>query len=136
MRVLALDVGERRIGVAVGETDLRLASPVTAYARVRDASHDVAAVLRIAAEHEADEIVVGLPLSLSGDAGPQAQAVSRFARQLARASDLPVKTFDERHSTAEAERRLLDAGASPSRDRSRLDAAAATVILQAYLDSR
>ncbi len=135
MRVLALDVGERRIGVALSDPLGIIAAPVTAIERTNLPS-DIEAVLDMAAEHEVSEIVVGLPLSLSGRAGPQAGRVQTFVRHLSQHSAIPVVCVDERYSTVEAERRLRESGVQPSRDRKRLDAASAAVILQAHLDAR
>ena len=135
MRVLALDFGERRIGVALSDPTRMLASPLTTLSRGRDGS-DVAEVLRLAAENDVGEIVIGMPVSLSGRRGPQADRVTRFAEALRRATDIPVLSADERYSTVQAERSLRESGVEPSRERSRVDAAAAAVILQSYLDSK
>ncbi|MBM3944034.1 MAG: Holliday junction resolvase RuvX [SAR202 cluster bacterium] len=132
---MALDVGERRIGVALSDPLLLLASPLTAITR-KSLSSDIEAVLRLASEHEATIIIVGLPISLSGKHGPQAKVTKEFAKALEAQSPVPVKMFDERFSTFEAEQRLRDSGAKPSKDRGRVDAAAAAVILQGYLDKR
>ena len=135
MIVLALDVGERRIGLAVSDPTGLLATPLTAIHRTQEAG-DVDEVLRLAAEHDAEEIVVGLPLELSGRRGPQAGRASAFARALAGRTKIPVETTDERYSTVEAERRLRDSGVKPSKDRARVDAAAAAIILESHLDAR
>lgn len=135
MRVLALDFGERRIGVAFSDPTRMLASPLTTLTRGRGGS-DVEEVLRLAAENDVLEIVVGMPVSLSGRMGPQAYRVARFVDALRRATDIPVLTADERYSTVQAERSLRESGVEPSRDRARVDAAAAAVILQSYLDSK
>lgn len=135
MRVLALDVGDKRIGVAVGEAEVRLASPLTTISRASE-PEDVDAVLGLAAEQGAGTIVVGLPLSLSGRMGAQAKSVAHFAKVLASRASVPVETVDERYSTVQAERLLTEGGVKASRDRARVDAAAATVILQSYLDAR
>ena len=135
MRVLALDVGEKRIGVALSDPTGLLASPLTTISSTSE-SRDIDAVLRLAVEHEVEEIIVGLPLSLSGRLGPQAKQVARFVGSLSKRADVEVKTLDERYSTAEAERLLRQAGVEPSRERARVDAAAAAVVLQAYLDSK
>ena len=135
MRVLALDVGEKRIGVALSDPTGLLASPLTTISSTSE-SRDIDAVLRLAAEHEVEAIIVGLPLSLSGRLGPQARQVARFAGTLSKRADVEVKTIDERYSTAEAERLLRQSGVKPSRQRARVDAAAAAVVLQAYLDSK
>ena len=97
---------------------------------------DVDAVREIAAQRDAAEIVVGLPLTLSGKVGPQARRVQTFIRRLSERVEVPVTEFDERYSTVEAERLLRQSGVEPSRDRKRVDAAAAAVILQAYLERR
>jgi putative Holliday junction resolvase len=135
LRVLALDVGEKRIGVALGDPTGLLASPLTTISRTGE-SADVDEVLRLARQHEVSEIIVGLPLSMSGAVGPQAKLVSGFTDVLADRVDVPVKSVDERLSTVEAERLLRESGVKPSRDRARVDAAAAAVILQSYLDSK
>ena len=135
MRVLALDFGERRIGVALSDPTGMLASPLTTLTRGRDGS-DVGEVLRLAAENDVGEIVVGMPMSLSGRRGPQADRVTRFADALRRAADIPVLSADERYSTVQAERALRESGVEPSRERGRVDAAAAAVVLQSYLDAK
>jgi putative Holliday junction resolvase len=134
LRVLALDVGERRIGLALSDPTGVIASPIGAINRATE-SEDIEAVLRLATEHGAAEIVVGLPLSLSGEMGHQARAVRRFSQGLSKLSALPVRTVDERYTTVQAERLLREAGVEPSRDRARTDAAAAALILQSFLDS-
>ena len=135
MRVLALDVGGRRFGVAIGDVETGLAVPLTAFQRASE-PQDIEAVRRLVDENDVQEIVVGLPLSLSGRMGPQAQEVSCFVEALRERVCVQVRTVDERYSTVEAERRLTEAGVKASRDRPRLDSAAATIILQSYLDSR
>ena len=132
---MALDVGGKRIGVAVSDPTGLVPTPITAIG-TRSESEDVDAVLLLADEHAVEEIVVGLPLSLSGQHGPQARKVTRFAESLSSRASVPVTTLDERYSTAEAERLLRESGVQPGRERARTDAAAAAVILKAYLDSR
>ena len=131
--VLALDVGDRRIGVAACDPTGTLASPVTTIERSDEAS-DIEAVLGLASERGAAEIVVGMPLSMSGARGRQARKVEAFTRALASAASVPVNVIDERLSSAQAERLMREAGRRPSVNRALVDAAAATVILQAYLD--
>ncbi len=128
MRVLALDVGERRIGVAVSEGVL--ATPHSVIYR-RSKAQDFAAVARLVAELGAEKVVVGLPLSLSGDVGPQARRVMRYAQALAKALAVPVELYDERYSTVTADELLAEGGRK--RRRTPIDAAAAAVILQGYL---
>jgi|TARA_B100001971_G_C17882991_1_gene379055 putative Holliday junction resolvase len=128
-------VGERRIGLAISDPGGRLATPYSAIRR-RDQQRDIAAVLKIAREEEITLIVVGMPWSLDGSVGPQAERTLAFCRALEASSHVPVEVWDERYSSVEAEHRLIEAGVSPSRNRGRVDASAAAVILQAYLDAR
>ena len=131
---IGLDVGDARIGVAESDGSGILASPRSAIARDNEVT-DVAAVLRAATEANADLIVVGMPLTLSGGTGMQARKTRWFVNVLKRHTEIRVVTWDERFSTAEAERGIRQAGGKPSRDRGRLDSAAAAIILQSYLDS-
>ncbi len=137
-RLLALDVGERRIGLAVGDTDTRLATPLRTLRRTKSPADDAVAIARIAGDEGAQALVIGLPLTEGGEAGAQARAVRSFAGHLYRNLRLPLHWQDERYSTVEAQRRLGPAGSSPRRQRQRreeqIDALAAAVILQAYLD--
>ena len=134
-RLLALDIGARRIGVALSDPTGLLASPLTALS-AQGRKRDVAAVLDLAREHGVDGIVVGLPVSLDGELHGQGRTVAAFAKALAAESPVPVETWDERFSTAEAEALLRQSGRQPSRERGRVDAAAAAVILQGFLDAR
>ncbi len=135
MRILALDVGDKRIGVAVSDLLGILASPLIAIERTSD-SKAIDAILEIADEQEAGEIVVGLPISLSGGYSDQTKSVAAFVRKLEARSPVPVNTADERYSTVEAERLLSQSKPQRARSRGEIDAAAAAVILQSYLDSR
>ena len=135
MRFLSLDVGEKRIGVALSDPTGMLATPLTTIRRTGEAP-DVDEVLRLADEHEVGEIIVGMPLSLSGHKGPQAHRVARFEAALAQRAAVPVTSVDERYSSVQAEGLLRASGVQPSRDKARVDAAAAAVILQSYLDAR
>jgi putative Holliday junction resolvase len=132
MRVIALDVGERRIGVAVSDPTGTLVTPHTVIQR-RSKAEDFATVARLVAELEAERVVVGLPLSLNGEVGPQARRVTRYARALAQTLDVPVELYDERYSTVTADALLAESG---HKRRVPIDAAAAAVILQNYLESR
>ncbi len=133
-RVIGLDLGDARIGVAICDPDRRLALPLGTI-HVGRPPGELIAVRDLAREHDADLVVLGLPLHLSGDEGDAAAKARAFAEGLA-ATGLRVELHDERLSTVEAERALRDAGV-PGRDRRRsVDAAAATVILQSWLDGR
>ena len=131
---MALDVGDRRIGVALSDPSGMLASPLTTINRTLSVDEDITAILELARKQGAGEIVVGIPKPLAGGSSPQTKATDRFYRALAAKSSVPVKRWDERLSTVEAERRLIEAGVEPSREKGRVDAAAAAVILQSYLD--
>jgi putative Holliday junction resolvase len=133
---MALDVGDRRIGVALSDPTGMLATPVTAVDRVAAKPSDIDEILRIARERGAESIIVGLPLSLSGAEGAQAKGVRAFVSDLSARAGLPVDTVDERYSTVQARRMMRESGTGRSRDRGRVDASAAAVILQAYLDAR
>ena len=135
MRILALDVGDKRIGVAVSDLLGILASPLIAIERTSD-SKAIDTILEIADEQEVGEIVVGLPISLSGGYSEQTRSVAAFARKLEDRSPMPVKTADERYSTVEAERLLSQSKPQRARSRGEIDSAAAAVILQSYLDTR
>ncbi len=134
-RALCLDVGERRIGLAICDPEGRLATPYSAITR-HDEQRDIEAVLKIACEEEITRIVVGMPWTLDDTVGPQAELTLVFCRALEASSHVPVEVWDERYSSVEAEHRLIEAGVSPSRNRARVDASAAAVILQAYLDAQ
>jgi putative Holliday junction resolvase len=131
-RVIGLDVGERRIGVAVSDPTGTLATPHTVIYR-RSKAEDFATVARLVIELEVERVVVGLPLSLNGEVGPQARRVSRYAQALAQRLDVPVELHDERYSTVTADALLTESG---RKRRVPIDAAAAAVILQDYLDSQ
>ena len=136
MRIIALDVGERRIGVALSDPTGTLASPLTT---INHASEGIQptldAIVRLVQENEASEIVVGIPVSMSGREGPQARVIRDFVKRLAERTTVPIRRVDERLSSVQAERMLRDSGARPSRDKGKIDAAAAAIILQSYLDS-
>ena len=130
---VGVDVGEKRIGLSRSDALGILASPVTTLTR-KSTSADIDAVLRFAAESGALEIVVGMPTSLSGKAGPQAQVTGEFIAALANQSHVPVREQDERMSSVEAEGMLRASGKKPSRNKASIDSAAAAIILQRFLD--
>jgi putative Holliday junction resolvase len=146
-RSVCLDVGERRVGVAVSDVEGRLASPLTVIVR-RGADHDFRQIADVVRREGAVRLVVGLPKTLNGEVGPQARRVQRWAERLAPHLDVPIVFADERYSTAEARRRLAGTGLPDDRGQrggraartgagragTAIDAAAAAVILQDYLD--
>lgn len=134
MRALGLDLGSRRIGVAVSDGDRRLATPVATVPRAKSLELDQRAIGELVAEWEAGVVVVGLPLSLDGSIGPAAQRVLDEVAELARVLDVPVETVDERFTTVTADQQLRSSGVK-GRNRTRvIDQAAAAVLLQAWLD--
>jgi putative Holliday junction resolvase len=135
VRVLALDAGERRIGVAMSDADGMLAMPLTTL-RARPLDRALAQIADLVQEHAVDEVVVGLPLTMSGEIGPQAKVVQTFAAALQTALGHEVHLFDERLTTVVAEQMMRDLGIKPEKRKARLDEIAATIILQDYLDYR
>lgn len=134
MRAVALDIGTRRIGVALSDPAGVVATPYEVLVR-SDREADHARIAAIVEEVGAEAVVVGLPLSLDGSVGPAAQAVLDEVEELRRRVGVPVICWDERLSTAEAERSLRTIGVKGARRRRVVDQVAATVILQSWLDA-
>jgi putative Holliday junction resolvase len=134
-RIMALDIGGRRIGVALSDTGRVLASPLTTL-RAEPRAAAIARIAALAAQHEVAAIVVGLPLTLSGEVGPQAQIVQTFADELRQAVAVPVHLFDERLTSVAAERMMIELGIKPDRRKARIDEVAAAIILQDFLDAQ
>lgn len=133
MRWLGLDVGDRRIGVAVGDPTGLLATP-HGVVEVQGRAKDAARVVELAAEVGAEGFVVGLPLKMDGNAGDQAEKVRRFVKELRRHTGLPIEYVDERLTSVAASRSIQEAGGRASRQRGTVDAVAAALILQTHLD--
>ena len=131
-RSLGLDIGDRRIGVAMSDPQGILASPLTIINRT-DEKSDIAAILAIIDQNQVGVVVVGLPLSMNGSIGPQAEKVQGFTRQLSQHVKVPVEFRDERLTTVTARNLMKMAGKDR---RARDDAAAAALILQSYLDEK
>ena len=133
MRVLALDIGDKRVGVAVSDPRGRVATPV----KVLDASalRDPRAVASLVEEYEAECVVIGLPLSLDGEEGPQAQRVRKIGARLAQGLRVEVQYADERMSSVQAKRALREGGLAERAQRGRVDMLAAAIFLQGYLDA-
>jgi putative Holliday junction resolvase len=132
---LGLDVGKKRIGVAGSDGTGLIATGLFTLER-RSFQEDVARLQALATERRVQILVVGLPYSLDGTLGPQAQHVQRFAQRLANALNLPVEYVDERLTSFQAEQLILQEGRSPSRDKGLIDRKAAAIILQQWLDDR
>jgi len=132
MRILAVDWGERRVGLAVSDHSGTLASPL-ATLTVRDEKDALERVAQVAVVEEAEQIVVGLPLLLSGERGEAALAAEAFAARLAERTGLPVESYDERLTSALGERLLRESGTRRKRDKAQLDQSAAVSLLDSYL---
>ncbi|MGH8981869.1 MAG: Holliday junction resolvase RuvX [Acidimicrobiales bacterium] len=138
-RAVAVDLGTRRIGIAVSDSAGALAFPRPLVERCGDRAAEHVAIERIVDEVGAQILVVGLPLCLDGRRGPAALAAAQEATELARrfsVRGVDVVTFDERYTTVEAEAGLVAAGRGGRARRARVDSAAATVLLQSWLDAR
>lgn len=133
--LLAFDFGTRRIGVAIGEMMLGRARPLTTIAAEAN-ERRFAAIGKLIEEWQPAALVVGLPLSLEGEAGEMTERCRRFARQLEGRYRLPVALMDERLTSADAEAGLRERGLDWRRRKETLDAEAAATLLQAYLDTR
>jgi putative holliday junction resolvase len=136
VRVIGIDLGSKRIGVAVSDSGGLLASPYEVVARSGDEQRDHRRLLEIATEVEAERIVVGLPLSLDGSMGPTAVAYAAEAERLGATTALPVETYDERFTTVTADRSLMERNMKADARRRIIDKVAAAVMLQAWLDGR
>lgn len=134
-RILGLDVGARRIGIAVSDPLGVTAQGLTTLQR-RNRGHDFGELRKLLEEHEIREIVIGNPLRMSGDIGAQAEKMAGFAAQVEKAFSIPVHLWDERLSTAEAHRLLDQTGIRDSRRKAVIDKMAAVLILQSFLDAR
>jgi putative Holliday junction resolvase len=131
--LIGLDIGERRIGVAVSDEMNVVALPECVIER-RSLQHDLRALCDLAREKNARCFVVGLPIRLDGSHGEQAQRVAEFAHKLAQRCDMPVEMSDERLSTKQAERHLIKSNVKRKRRRKVIDKIAAQIILQSYMD--
>lgn len=135
MRILSVDYGLARIGLALSDPTGMLAQGLSVLKRTSDATA-IADIHHIASEREVTEIVVGLPRNMDGSIGPRAQHCQAFASALAERTGLPVVMYDERLTTVVAERMLVAADVSRRKRRQVIDAVAATILLQGFLDSR
>jgi putative Holliday junction resolvase len=136
VRALGLDLGSKRIGVAVSDRSGTIASPLTVIERGRSRRHDHERIAALVREEEAECVVVGMPRSLSGGEGPAARAARAEATALASVVGVPVETYDERFTTVTANRALAEGGVRGAARRGAVDKVAAAVILQAWLEAR
>lgn len=135
MRALGLDIGQTRVGVAVSDPQGCVASPI-AVLDARNPSLLARELADLVEDYEIEQLVVGLPITLAGDEGPQAAEVRRVAEGLIAHLGVPLAYHDERNSSAEARRAMRDAGVSEKDQRGSLDKVAAAIVLQGWLDAR
>ena len=136
VRALGLDLGTKRIGVAVSDSEGLLATPIEVIFRQKDARQDYLAVVELVKEWEVNIVVVGMPYSLDGQEGPMAQKTLEEVKSLSDILPVPVVTYDERLTTVTAERSLREQGVSSKEGRKVIDQLAAAVLLQAWLDKQ
>lgn len=134
-RVFAIDYGTKRTGTAISDETGTLARPV-AVVEVRGPKQLANEIAELVIQNEASEVVLGLPLKLDGQPGEHADAVQDLARRLRGRLNLPLHLVDERFTTSIAERSLLEAGRRGAQKKLLVDCAAATVLLQSFLDAR
>jgi putative pre-16S rRNA nuclease len=134
-RALGLDLGSKRIGVAVGDRSGTIASPLVVLQRSGSIRRDHEAVAKLVIEEEADVVVVGLPLNMNGSLGPAAKAANAEAAALATVVGVPVVTFDERRTTVTADQAMIEAHMRAQARRRIVDKIAAAVMLQNWLDA-
>ncbi len=135
MRALGLDLGTKRVGVAVSDSGGTLATPIEVVARLGDRPREHRIIVELVEEWEAEIVVVGLPYSLDGSLGPMAQKCLAEIKVLGDTLDVPVVPYDERLTTVTAERSLMEQNMNAEERRRVIDKVAAAVMLQAWLDA-
>lgn len=140
MRILCLDIGTKRIGVAISDPLGWTAQPLTTMER-RNHEHDCRTIMELCRAHDVEKILVGDPLDAEGRRGESAKQVERFTQALTRTLEqeglsIPVETWDERYSTQEAQERLIASNVSRKKRKQVIDKMAAVVILESYLRER
>ncbi|GAB4214956.1 MAG: Holliday junction resolvase RuvX [Roseiflexaceae bacterium] len=133
-RVMALDLGGQRIGVALSDALRVLASPLTTV-RAQPRAAAIAQISALIASNEVAELVIGLPLTLSGEVGPQAKLVQEYVEELRRHISIPIHMVDERLTSVEAERMMTEMGIKREQRRARIDEVAASIILRDFLEA-
>lgn len=135
MRILALDHGTKRVGVAISDETLSIAQPVE-YIPAEPPGGLLERIRQLIHEREVGLVIVGMPRNMDGSYGPAAAAVQEFVQSLRNALSVPVKTWDERLTTVQANRYLREANVRHKKSRERVDKIAAAILLQSYLDAR
>ena len=133
-RLLAIDPGKVRLGLAISDAERRLASPLTTYTR-RNPVQDARFFKKVIADEEVGAIIIGLPVREDGYEGEQAKAARKFGDWLQKVVGLPCMFYDERLTTFEAESSLLEAGLTKKKRKARRDRVAAQILLQTFLDA-
>ena len=134
--VIGIDLGERRIGVSVSDSERRVAVALTTLEKERKTSDRIRRLCRLAEQKQSDQFVLGLPLNMDGSEGESAQKARAFGERLGEKSGLPVAFVDERLTTVQAQRALYESEISRDRRKAVVDEASAVLILQSWLDSR
>lgn len=135
IRAVGLDLGSKRVGVAIGDRTGTIASPLQVIQRSGSVRRDHEVIAKLVIEEEADIVVVGLPLNMNGSSGPAAQAAIDEAAALATVVGVPVVTFDERRTTVTADQAMIEANMRAQARRRIVDKIAAAVMLQNWLDA-
>ena len=136
MRVIAVDLGSKRIGIAVSDRSGTIASPLTVIQRSGSKPSDHRRIAALVVEEQAERVIVGLPLNMNGSSGPAAKAAIAEAAALATVVSVPVETFDERRTTVTADAMLMERNMNAQARRRVIDKVAAAVMLQQWLDGR
>ncbi|MEX0846436.1 MAG: Holliday junction resolvase RuvX [Ilumatobacteraceae bacterium] len=136
MRAIGVDLGSKRIGIAVSDRSGTIASPLTVIARSGTIQADHAKIAALVIEEEAEMVIVGLPLNMDGSTGPAARGAITEAKRLATVVGVPVETFDERRTTVSADAALMEQKMNAQARRRVIDKVAAAVMLQSWLDAR
>jgi len=136
LRALGIDFGSKRIGIAISNEEMTLATPLSVIYRSSNKVRDHQAIKELAEEWEAEVLVVGLPRSLDGGVGPAAENVLQEVKLLQKNTGLPLDTFDERFTTVTAKQVLRDQGISEKEHKNLVDQVAASIMLQAWLDHK
>ncbi len=134
-RILGIDWGERRVGIALSDESRTIASPHSVLVRSPSINKDLGRIVGLVIEHDVERVVVGIPVRMDGTQGPAADKVVEIVGKLRNLLDVPVVTWDERLSTAEAQKVLIGGDVSRRKRKDVVDRVAAALILQTYLDS-
>jgi putative Holliday junction resolvase len=135
MRVMALDIGKVRCGIAICDPDMKVASPLCVLPTM-EVQQKAPSFRRLLEDWEPEMLLAGLPYTMAGEEGPQASSIKSVARSIAKACALPLQFTDERLSSSQARRSLREKGLSEKEMRGKTDMIAASLFLQAWLDSR